>query len=322
MFFNKLKRAAALAACALLLVSCAAPEEEELYVSERETLIVATGTSTGTYYAFGTALAQTLQNHTGCDYQVHSTGGSQANIMLIASGDADLALAQNDVLDYAYNGTELFEGQQIPGFSAVGACYTEVCQIVARGGITSIEELSGETVSVGDVGSGVEFNARQILSVYGMDFSQITPVNMSFTDSANALKNGEIDAFFCTAGTPTTAISSLAAEMNINLLDIEDEQASALMTSYPFFTRYTIPGDTYEDVSYDVDTVAVKATLIVSDSLSEDTVYEITKAIFEFSGEIAASHPKGSELNPSFAVSGITAPFHPGALKYYKEQGL
>ncbi len=168
----------------------------------------------------------------------------------------------------------------------------------------------------------MEFNARQILSSYDLDFSSITPANMSFTDSANALKNGEIDAFFCTAGTPTTAISELAAEMNINLLDIEDGYAEALMASYPFFTRYTIPADTYEGVSYDVDTVAVKATLIVSDSLSEDEVYKITEAMFEYSEEIASAHPKGAELNPSFAVSGITVPFHPGALRYYKEQGL
>ena len=322
MFSDKLKLTAALAVCSLLLAACAAPQQEELYDSQRETLIVATGTSTGTYYAFGTALSQTLQNHTDCDFQVQSTGGSQANIMLIAAGDADLALAQNDVLDYAYNGTELFNGEQIPGFSAVGACYTEVCQIVSRGGITSIEDLAGETVSVGDVGSGVEFNARQILSSCGVGFSEITPVNMSFTDSAKALKSGEIDAFFCTAGTPTTAISELASEMSINLLNIEDEQAEALMAAYPFFTRYTIPADTYEDVGYDVDTVAVKATLIVSNSMSEDEVYEITKAMFEYAAETAAAHPKGAELNPSFAVSGITVPFHPGALKYYKAQGL
>lgn len=324
MFIKNIKRAAAasLLACCALLASCGSQPEEELFISARSELIMATGTSTGTYYTFGSALAQTLQNHTEFDYQVQSTGGSQANVMLIAAGDADIALAQNDVIDYAYSGTELFDGEHIPGFSAVGACYTEVCQIVARGGVDSIDELEGLTVSVGDSGSGVEFNARQILSVYGLSFESITPVNMNFADSAKALANGDIDAFFCTAGVPTTSISDLANSQRINLLEIDDENAQALMAAHPFFTRCAIPAETYDGVDYDVQTVAVKAALIVSSSLSEDAVYEITKALFEFAPEIAAAHPKGAELSEAFAVSGITVPFHPGAVKYYREKGL
>ena len=240
-------------------------------------LKMATGGTTGTYYAYGGVIANILNGKLGSlQLNVQSTGASKANIFLIDDGEADVAIVQNDVMDYASKGTDLFEEDgAIESFSAGAALYAEVCQIISSGDIKSVEDLKGKRVSVGDAGSGVEFNARQILNAYGISFDDIEVNNLGFGDSADALKDGKIDAFFCTAGAPTTAITELATTNSINLLGIDDEHAAALQNDYAFYTQYTIPGGTYKGVDDDVVTVAVKATLIVSDELSEDVVYDL-----------------------------------------------
>ena len=235
---------------------------------------------------------------------------------------SDLAIVQNDVMDYAYNGTDLFaEEGAATEFATVAGLYAEVCQVVSTGDIKSIADLKGKRVSVGDAGSGVEFNARQILEAYGISFNDIEVNNLGFGDSSDALKDGKIDAFFCTAGAPTTAIVELATTNSINLLEIDDEHAAALAEAHPFYTTYPIPGGSYKGVDEDVQTVAIKATLICSPKLSEETVYNLTKALFDNQSEIAAAHAKGEELSLEYAVSGISVPFHPGAEKYFKEVG-
>jgi hypothetical protein len=239
----------------------------------------------------------------------------------VADGEADIAIVQNDVMYYAYKGIDLFDGEAISGFSAMAGCYAEVCQIISNSSITSIEELKGKRISVGDVGSGCEFNAHQILEAYGMTFDDIEVHNLSFNDSATALKDDKIDAFFCVAGAPTTAVVELATTNTVNLLEVDDEHAVALIEKHPFYTQYAVPGNSYKGITSDVKTVAVVATYIVSDKLDEDLVYQMTKALFENSSEIAIGHPKGSELNPQYSISSISIPIHPGAEKYYKEIG-
>lgn len=291
--------------------------------TETVNMIMGTGGPTGTYYAFGGVIANVLNSkNVGVNITVQSTGASKANIFLVNDGEAELAIVQNDVMDYGYNGTDLFADEGVANeFSTVAALYAEVCQIISTSDITSIEELKGKRVSVGDAGSGVEFNARQILKAYGLTFDDIEVNNLGFGDSADAIKDGKIDAFFCTAGAPTTAVVELATTNNINLLEIDDEHAEILAAAHPFYTTYPIPGGSYNGIDNDVQTVAIKATLICSPSLSEDTVYNLTKAIFENQSEIAAAHAKGEELSLEYAVSGISVPFHPGAEKYFKEVG-
>ncbi|NLK97414.1 MAG: TAXI family TRAP transporter solute-binding subunit [Epulopiscium sp.] len=289
----------------------------------KTTLKMATGGTTGTYYAYSGTVSQVLsQKINNLTFNVQSTGASKANIYLVSDEEADIAIVQNDVMYYAYNGIDLFEGEKVSGFSAMAGVYAEVCQVVAKSGITSIEDLRGKRVSVGDVGSGVEFNARQILEAYGMTFDDIVVSNLSFGDSATALKDDKIDAFFCVAGAPTTAIVELATSNQINLLEVDDEHAAKLIEKYPFYTKFSVPGGSYKGVDNEVQTVAVVATYIVSDSLSEDLVYNMTKALFENAEEIAKAHPKGAELDPAYSVSSISIPLHPGAEKYYKEIGV
>ncbi len=285
---------------------------------------MATGGNTGTYYSYGTAVSQILSSEVGASFTIEATGASKANIQLIASGESDMAIVQNDVVYYAYTGTDLFEGEKIEGFSAMAGLYAEVCQIIAdpSAGIDSIEDLVGKNVSVGDAGSGVEFNAKQILAAYGISFDDINVQNLSFGDSADALKDNKIDAFFCTAGAPTTAVMDLASTNDIVVLEIDDAHAQQLISDYSFYTRYPIPAGTYNGVDEEVWTVAVKATFIVSNDLSEDLVYEMTKALFEKKDDITAAHAKGAELDPAAAIEGISVPLHPGAEKYYREIGV
>lgn len=206
----------------------------------------------------------------------------------------------------------------------MAAVYAEVCQIVASpsSGIKTVADLKGKNVSVGDAGSGVEFNARQILNAYGISFNDIGKQNLSFGASADALRDGKIDAFFCVAGAPTPAIIDLATNRDIILLEIDEEHAAQLMRDYPFYTQFPVHAGSYKGQNDDVTTLAVKATFIVSAKVPEDTVYKLTKALFDNKALIEAAHAKGKELSTSYAVDGISVPFHPGAAKYFKEVGV
>jgi TRAP transporter TAXI family solute receptor len=284
---------------------------------------MATGGATGTYYAFGSAVAQILGEKTGIAITVQSTGASKANILLVDSGEVEIAIVQNDVMDYAWRGVDLFNGERINSFASMAGLYAETCQIVAtnNSGIRSVADLKGKNVSVGDAGSGVEFNARQIMEAYGLTFNDIGKQNLGFGASADALRDNKIDAFFCVAGAPTSAIVDLATSKDIVLVEIDDAHAAQLMNAYPFYTQMPVPAATYKGQTAAVKTVAVKATFIVSSKLSEDTVYNLTKGLFESKTQIEAAHAKGKELSYSYAVEGISVPFHPGAAKYLREIG-
>ena len=288
-------------------------------------LNMATGGTSGTYYGFSGVLAQVLNEKIGdqVNITVESTGASAANIDLIDTNGDQLAIVQNDVMYYAATGTDMYDGKEpIKSYSAVMSCYPEYVQIVANTSITSIDQLKGKKVSVGDAGSGVEFNARQILAAYDIDIDKdIVKNNQSFADSADSLKNGTIDAAFVVAGYPTTAIAELASTYNFNLLPIDEEHANALMDQYGFYTYGEIPGGTYGPVADSVPAVAVMATIIARNDVPEDAVYNFVKGVFDYQDDIAAAHDKGKELSVETAVSGIDIDFHPGAVKYFTEQG-
>ena len=288
-------------------------------------LNMATGGTSGTYYGFCGVVSQVLNEKIGdqVNVTVESTGASAANIDLIDTNGDQIAIVQNDVMYYAATGTDMYDGKTpIDSYSAVMSCYPEYVQIVANTSITSIDQLAGKKVSVGDAGSGVEFNARQILAAYGIDIDKdIVKNNQSFADSADSLKNGTIDAAFVVAGYPTTAISELASTYSFNLLPIDEEHANALMDQYGFYTYGEIPGGTYGPVADATPAVAVMATIIARNDVPEDAIYNFVKGVFDYQEDISAAHDKGKELSLETAVSGIDIDFHPGAAKYFTEQG-
>ena len=313
------KMAAGLIAGALALLSFGATNVK----ADNKYLVK--GGPMGTYFAVGDAMSKVLNPVlTESKLVVASSGASKANLKMLEDKDAQFATVQNDVMFYAYNGTSLFEGETpYTNFSTVAGLYDETIQIVTCDeSIQSVADLAGKKVSVGDVGSGVEFNAKQILEAYGLSFEDIEVVNASFADSADALEKGELDAAFIVAGTPTTAVEELAESYKIGLVQLDEEHIAALQSTYDFYTEAVIPAGTYAGLDADAVTVSVRATLVASNEVSETAVYELLKALFDNKDELAKRHEKFASLNLEDAVKGMSVPFHAGAKKYYEEQGI
>ena len=212
---------------------------------ESKSLTFTTGGSTGTYYAFGGVLASYVSSNSGVSVTAVEGNGSQANVEDLTAGDVQLAFVQSDVMSYAYNGERLFDNK-IDNFSVVAALYMEQVQIATTNpDIKSVADLAGKTVSIGVSGSGVYFNAIDVLGAYGLTEDDISPVFQNFGDSADNLKDGKIDAAFIVAGAPTPAISDLALSKPTYLVGLDEEHTNALLESSPFYSAYTIPAGTY-----------------------------------------------------------------------------
>lgn len=306
---------ASLAAMMLVAVPTTAVMADELKFT--------TGGDQGTYYGFGSVLAGQVSGDTETDVTAITSGGSQANIEALEAGDAELAFVQSDVMSYAYEGTNLFDGYAVDSFSTVAALYMEQVQIVTcNPEIKTVADLKGKNVSIGAPGSGVYFNAMDILNAYGLTEDDITPTYESFGDSADSLKDGKIDAAFITAGAPTTAVTSLVKTSNdIYLVSLDDEHIDALIEECPYYSKNVIPGKVYEKEE-DITTVAVGAVVIANDDVSEDAVYDFVSTIFENIETITTAHAKGEELDLEFAASVTDVPYHAGAAKYFAEKGL
>ena len=284
---------------------------------------LATGGTSGTYYAVGGVLKTVLDSKlTLSTLNVASTGASVANVNMITDGEAQMAILQSDVINYAHEGTGQFEGAPEDNALWVAGIYNETVQILAKPGINSVADLKGKTVCVGDVGSGTEINAWQVLGAAGLTKDDITAVNGSFQDGVDQLKDGKIDAAFTVAGAPTTAIVDYATTNTLNLISLSDEELAAIQAEYPFLIRDDLPSTTYTGMTGDVVCVAIQATLVASKDLSEDVVYEFVKAMFDNQADLEAGHAKFAFLDPTSASAGATVPLHPGAEKYYKEVGV
>ena len=280
-----------------------------------------TGGESGTYYAFGSVIAQHASNNAGVKVVGLVGNGSQANIQELADGTADFAFCQSDVMAYAYNGTNLFDAK-VEGFSTVAALYMEQVQIVTTNpAIKTVADLAGKSVSIGAPGSGVYFNAIDVLGAYGLTESDIKPTYQSFGDSADALKNGQIDAAFIVAGAPTTAVADLAATKSVNLVSLDDEHIAKLLESSPYYTKCVIPAETY-GMAGDVTTVGVGAVVLVRDDVSEDAVYALCADIFDNAASLVDTHAKYGEISLDYGASMTAVPYHAGAAKYFAEKGF
>lgn len=292
---------------------------------EAKSMAMGTGSPTGTYYAYGGIIGQYIKNNAKIDVNAVSTGGSKDNIQGIDVNDYQLGTVQSDVMHYAWNGTRAFEEDgKITTFRTVAGLYAEAVQLVTTNpDIKSVADLKGKKVSIGAAGSGVYFNAIDILGAAGLTEKDINPQYQNFDQSADALKDGKIDAAFIVAGAPTPAITELSmTNAKTRIVAIDGDIAEKLMKDNTFYSVYKIPAGTYSNQDAEIATVTVKATLIVSAEASEDDVYNLTKAIFDNSADIAKEHAKGAELSLENATEGLTVPFHAGAAKYFKEKGI
>jgi len=297
-------------------------ESEEASDSERpEFLSMLTGGTSGTYYPLGGEMATIISNETGIQTDAVSSNASADNIVALQEEEAEIAFVQTDVIANAVEGTNAFEGNQVDNVLALGSLYPETVQIVTTpdSGIESVEDLEGKTVSVGAPGSGTYVNAEQILEVHGLTMDDIDRQNLDFGESTSGIQDGNIDAAFLTAGTPTGAVEGLGATVDVSVVPIEQEKVEEMVEAYPYYAEDTIEAGTY-GLEEDVTTVAVLAMVAVTDSLSDDVVYDITKAIYENADSI--SHAKAEFISTEAALDGIGVDVHPGAERFYEEAGV
>ncbi len=310
------------AAMALALAGCGSSNSSDGGSGNGELRFV-TGGESGTYYAYGTVLAQYATNNADMKVNALSSEGSKANIEALENNEAELAFCQTDVATYAYDGTSLFDGAAYKDFSVVAALYQEQVQIVTCDpNIKTVADLKGKTVSIGAANSGVYFNAIDILGAYGIAEGDISAVYQNFADSADSLKNGKIDAAFVVAGAPTTAITDLSTSKQAYLVSMDADHIAKLKETSPYYAETVIPAGTYSSQTEDTQTVAVLAVILANDSVDQDTVYRFTKSLFDGAAAQPDAHAKYADLNLETATSITSVPYAAGAAKYYSEQGV
>ena len=283
---------------------------------------IATGGTAGTYYPIGGAMAEILNKAIpGMNASAQSTGATVANINMLKEGSVDLAIVQNDITYYAVNGTEMFKDKKVENLRGLAALYPETCQIVTleSTGIKSVADLKGKRVAVGAAGSGAEANARQILEAYGITYDDIDEQYLSFGEAASALKDGNVDAAFVTAGFPTAAVQDITSQNKVRLLPIESDKADALIAKYPFYTKTTIPAGTYAGFDEAVPGISVMAMLVATDKVDEALGYDITKALFDNLDKLQAAHSAAKQITKESAKDGMSIDLNAGAARYYKE---
>lgn len=302
-----------LSLCVLVLSGCGG-----------QRMMMGTGGTAGTYYAFGGVLAQYMKNYSGYSVTAVSTAASKANIQSIGDGDYQMGFTQSDVMSYAWEGSKSFETDgPCRDFRVMGALYAETVQLITmKEDIKSVSDLRGRSVSIGAPGSGVYFNAMDVLEAAGLTVDDIKPQYQSFDDSKEALKDGQIDAAFIVAGAPTSAITELATTNGVFLIPIEGELRDQIMQICPYYAPLEIPADTYPGQPDPIQTITIKATMIVDADLEDEVVYQLTAAVFDHAEEIAQENAKGEELSVENATSGIVIPFHAGAARYFAEHGV
>ena len=310
----------------LCLVVFVSALRSDLAHAQKKYVSIASGWVVGVYFPLAGAISRIAHEKLpDIKITVESSGASVANAKLIASGDADMAILQNDIALYALQGIKPMFDKPVPNIRGMTALYPEHCQIHARkdAKIATVRDLRGKRVAVGPLGSGTEQNTIQILEAYGLKFEDLAKVErLTAAESGDYLKDGRIDAAFYTTGVGASAIVDPAITVDSMIVPVDGAQADALVKKYPFYSKDKVPAGIYKGVDKDVPTVAVLAILVVKAELDADMVYRITKAIFENIKTIEGAHAKGKEVKLEKALIGMPIPLHPGAEKFFKEKGI
>jgi TRAP transporter TAXI family solute receptor len=308
-----------------MFTGCGGEKEKATEVKKPEQVFVtiATGGSSGAYFALGGAISNQLnQKIEGINSSVQSTGASAVNATLLGTKKVELAFAMNDVVSYAYTGTEVFkEKGKVENLRGVAALYPNFVQLITveKTGIKEVADLKGKRVGVGAPGSGTEVNARQILKSAGMTYDDIKADYLSYAEAVEQMKNGAIDAAFLTSGLPNSTIMDLSTTQDVKIVPIRKDAVEKLAADYPFYASEVIPAGTYDNEE-DVETAAVQTLLVTREDLSEDLVYEITKTIFENLDALKETHSAANSISLDSVLKGMPIPLHPGAEKYFNEK--
>lgn len=288
-------------------------------------LSIATGGTGGVYYPYGGGVAKVLNEHVaGVRATAEVTAASVDNLKLIRDHKADVAFTTADVLADAVRGQGMFEGAPVPALT-LAALYLNYAHLVTlrNSGIQKIADLKGRVVSLGSPGSGAEITAVRLLRAAGLDpVKDITRQGLGVSESAGALKDGKIDAFFWNGGVPTPALQDLAYSQGIDMRLLPTAEAlPALRARYgDVYTAGDVPAGVYRGVDAPVTLLGTMNLLVVNRAMEEPLAYDITRALFEHQPELAAIHPEARRLSLKTALAGSPAEFHPGALRFYREK--
>ena len=309
-------------AIASALVAGTAATAQEKFIT------IGTGGQTGVYFVVGQSICRLVNRDsakTGLKCTAPSTGGSIANINAIKAGDMDMGVAQSDWQFHAYNGSSQFEGDKFDKERAVFSVHAEPFNVIARAdsGIESFDDLKGKRVNVGNPGSGQRATMEVVLDAKGWtmdDFALASELKPA--EQAAALGDNKVDAIIYTVGHPNGSIQEAVSTVDAKLVPVEGEAIDKLVADNPFYAYSTIPGGMYKGTDADVKTFGVKATFVTSADVDDDVVYQVVKAVFDNFDRFKRLHPAFENLTQEEMISGgLSAPLHPGAEKYYKEQG-
>jgi TRAP transporter TAXI family solute receptor len=296
--------------------------------AQQKFVTIGTGGVTGVYYAVGGAVCRLMNKsraQTGLRCSVESTGGSVFNVNAIRSGELDFGLAQSDVQYNAFHGDAQFKGNANPDLRAVFSVHPEPFTVLARPdvGVTKFADFKGKRFNIGNPGSGTLASMEELLKQMGWtdaDFS--LAAQLKADEQGTALCDNKIDGFFYGVGHPSAAIQDPTTACGAKLIPLTGPAVDALVKAHPYYAMATIPGGMYANNPNPTETYGVLATVVTSSKTPDATVYALVKAVFDNFDEFKKLHPAFAHLDPKDMIKkGLSAPLHPGAIKYYKEKG-
>ena len=297
---------------------------------EQQFVTIGTGGVTGVYYPTGGAICRLVNRNRrehGIRCSVESTGGSIYNLNTIRAGDLDMGIVQSDWQYHAYRGSSAFERHGANReLRAVFSVHPEAFTILARrdAGIKTFEDLKNKRVNIGNPGSGQRGTFEQLMEVYGWDHKTFSLVSeLKASEHASALCDNKIDAFVYTVGHPSGSFKEATTSCDTALVTVTGDKVNQLIKDNPYYRTATIPAGMYRGHDSDVQTFGVAATFVTSAGISDDVVYEITKAVFENLETFKGLHQAFGTLKKEEMVGdGLSIPLHPGAVRYYREVNL
>jgi uncharacterized protein len=317
-------RSTHLAAAALIAFASFEPPA----LAQPKFVTIGTGGVTGVYYAVGGAICRLMNKNraeTGLRCSVESTGGSVFNVNAIKAGELDFGLAQSDVQFNDAKGEGQFKGNADPDLRAIFSVHPEPFTVLARpdAGVKQFSDFKGKRFNIGNPGSGTLLSMEELLKQLGWTKADFAlAAELKADEQGTALCDNKIDGFFYGVGHPSAAIQDPTIACGANLISLTGPAVDALVKGHAYYAKATIPGGMYANNPNPTETYGVLATVVTSAKVSDDTVYALVKAVFDNFDEFKKLHPAFAILDPKAMITnGLSAPLHPGAVKFYKEKG-
>jgi len=294
-------------------------------LSAKTTFIgIGTGGTGGIYYPYGGGVAEIWSKHVeGVRAVAEVTGASVENVKLAHKGETVIGEVMGDVAVAGYKGLSKFKGKKYD-ILTMAIMYPNLLQIVTKkdSGITNIEQVKGRNISTGSPGSGTNFMAEVVLKALGIPLDSYKDSRLSFTESANALRDGTIEVGTWSVGPGTSSIMDLATTHDIRIIPFTEEQTQKILEANAEYSSVELAGGIYNGVDEPVPTIGVWNVMICQASLDEDLVYRLVKALYEHNDYLLKIHPSASYTTPENAVKYSPIPLHPGTIRYLKEKGI